>query len=397
MIKTIIELEEEVRAKYFKYREVIHRNPELSGQEEKTAALVSDVLEGLGIKVRTGVGGHGVVGILEGKSPGRVVGLRADMDALPICEKNEIVWQSEIEGVMHACGHDTHTAMLLGVAHVLVEMRDCLVGTVVFIFQPAEENSPTGGAPSMIAEGVLDDPKIDAMLGLHVWPTLKTGTIGLQAGPVSAASDPVKITVCGKAAHASMPNYGVDAIVIGSAMVMSLQTIVSRNVSANESAVLTLGTVKGGDRYNIVADKVNFEGTVRTFDPVVRKTINRLIHRIACGTCESLGGSCEIDYQFGYPSSINDPGITAKAQRAASKLLGEENLLISTPVNPAGEDFAFFAEKVPSAFAWLGCCPEDVPLEEMPPLHNDEFLPDEKALPVGVRYLATATLEILQA
>lgn len=396
MIELIANLEERFREKYFSYRMEIHRNPELSYHEERTASLVADVLKGLGMEVHTGVGGHGVVGILKGKGPGRCVGLRADMDALSIQENTGLPWSSENDGVMHACGHDAHTAVLLGAANVLSEMTDRFDGTIKFVFQPAEENSPTGGAPFMIKDGVLDNPKVDAMLGLHVWPTLKTGTIGLQTGAVSAASDRLGIVVHGKACHASMPDMGVDAVVVGSAVVMALQTILSRSVGASDRAVLTLGTVKGGDRYNIVADKVTYDGTVRTFDPTVRKTMERLIKRTAEGVAQSLGGMAEVNYSHGYPSAINDPEVTSVAQRAVVEVLGEEGLLLDLPVHPGGEDFAFFAEKVPSAFAWLGCCPEDVDFEDMPPLHNEKFLPDERALPIGVLFMVAGALEMLK-
>ncbi|PIE53922.1 MAG: peptidase M20 [Dethiosulfovibrio peptidovorans] len=395
-MERVRQLEKKYRKLYMSYRETIHRHPELSYHEERTAALVANVLKDIPIEVRTGVGGHGVVGVLRGRGDGPVVGLRADMDALSIQEKTDVPWRSEVDGVMHACGHDTHTAMLLGVAHVLADLAEQFDGTVVFLFQPAEESAPTGGAPYMIADGALNDPKVDVVLGLHVWPTLKTGTIGLQPGAVSAASDRLRITVHGKASHASMPNLGTDAVVAGSAMVMALQTIVSRNISGTQAAVLTLGTVSGGDRYNIVADKVTYDGTVRTFDPAVRADMDRLIHRVAEGTCLSLGARCEVDYQYGYPSTMNDPQVTARAQEVVSVLLGEENLLSGLPVHPGGEDFAFFAEKVPSAFAWLGCCPRDVPLSDMPPIHNDRFLPDPEALPLGVAYLSAGALEFMK-
>ncbi|SMG41622.1 M20 metallopeptidase family protein [Dethiosulfovibrio salsuginis] len=396
MIELIANLEERFREKYTFYRMEIHRNPELSYHEERTASLVADVLKGLGTEVHTGVGGHGVVGILKGKGPGRCVGLRADMDALSIQENTGLPWSSENDGVMHACGHDAHTAVLLGAAHVLSEMTDRFDGTIKFVFQPAEENSPTGGAPFMIKDGVLDNPKVDAMLGLHVWPTLKTGIIGLQTGAVSAASDRLGIVVHGKACHASMPDMGIDAVVVGSAVVMALQTILSRSVGASDRAVLTLGTVKGGDRYNIVADKVTYDGTVRTFDPTVRKTMERLIKRTSEGVAQSLGGMAEVNYSHGYPSAMNDPEVTSVAQRAVVEVLGEKGLLSDLPVHPGGEDFAFFAEKVPSAFAWLGCCPEDVDFEDMPPLHNEKFLPDERALPIGVRFMVAGALEMLK-
>lgn len=396
MLSLVKELELQFREKYMEYRREIHKNPELSYEEKKTSALVANVLTELGMKVTTGVGGYGVTALLEGELPGKVIGLRADMDALSIKEGTDVPWKSQIDGVMHACGHDVHTAILLGVAHVLSGMKDKIKGTVKFIFQPAEENSPTGGAPGMIRDGALLNPSVDMMLGLHVWPTLKTGTIGLQTGAVSAASDRLGITVKGKAAHASMPDTGVDAIVAGSSMVMALQTIVSRSISARDTAVLTLGTVKGGDRYNIISDRVFYDGTVRTFDSDVRNKMATLIERTAKGTCESLGASCEVDYKFGYPSAMNDPLVTEIAQKAVENLLGEENLLTGLPVFPGGEDFAFFAEKVPSAFAWLGCCPEGLSLEEMPKLHNEKFLPDDESMPIGVCFIAAGALELLE-
>lgn len=396
MISLIKNLEERFREKYNFYRMEIHRNPELSYEERETSSLISKVLKEIGMEVRENVGEYGVVGILKGRGEGKCIGLRAEMDALSIQEETELPWASVVEGVMHACGHDVHTAILLGAAHVLSEMTDRFDGTIKFIFQPAEENSPTGGAHGMIEEGALEDPKVDGMLALHVWPMLKTGTIGLQPGPVSAASDRLGLVVHGKACHASMPNMGIDAVVVSSAVIMGLQTILSRSISAYDSAVLTLGTVKGGDRYNILADKVVYDGTVRTFDPLVRKSMEKLIRRTAEGIAQSLGGMAEVKYRHGYPSTMNDPEVTSIAQRAVVEVLGEEGLLTDLPAYPEGDDFAFFAEKVPSAFAWLGCCPEELPFEDMPPLHNEKFLPDPNALPIGVCFMVSAALEMLK-
>ena len=265
---TAYEQIEQAAARYaprvVEWRRAIHRHPELSQQEERTAALVAEALEGLGIDVRRKVGGHGVVGLLRGAKDGLTVGLRADMDALPMREETGLPYASEVEGVMHACGHDAHTAMLLGAACVLSEMRDELAGNVKFLFQPAEELNPTGGAPGMIADGALEAPHVDALFALHVWPLYETGKIVARPGPQMGASDRLFLTVGGKTAHGSAPDQGVDAILIAAQIVSALQSVVSRSVSPLDSAVVTIGTIKGGYRYNVIPDMVEMEGTVRT-------------------------------------------------------------------------------------------------------------------------------------
>lgn len=374
----------------------LHQNPEPSYQEAKTAAFVAEILRTLPLdEVHEHVGGHGVVAVLKGTRPGPVIALRADMDALNITENTGCPFASQNCGVMHACGHDAHTTILLAVIHVLCEMKDQIKGTLKFIFQPSEEMTPTGGAPGMIRDGVLENPKVDAIIGLHVWPTLPTGKIGLQAGAVSAASDHLKITIHGKASHGSMPEMGADAIVSGAAVVTALQSIISRSISPREAAVITLGTVKGGSRYNIVPDRVDFDGTVRSFNEEIHKKLPLLIHRTVEGTSAAYGTTCDIDYQVGYPSAINDSRIVEIGRQAIAEAVGVEALTGILPVQPIGEDFAFYSLKVPAAFAWLGCRPENIAAETMPALHNDKFMPDPNCFPLGVCYTAAAALKLL--
>ena len=261
MHRKIESLVQKFAPKVTEWRRAIHRCPELSTQEEKTAALAAEVMAGLGFEVRKNVGGHGVVGLLRGsgeagKEAGKTVGLRADMDALPMQEETGLPFASETPNVMHACGHDTHTAMLLGAACVLAELKEELPGNVKFIFQPAEELNPTGGAPGMIKDGVLENPRVDALFALHVWPGFETGTIATRAGTLIGASDRVFVTVSGKASHGSAPHQGIDAIMIASQIVGGLQTIVSRTVAPLDSAVISIGTIRGGYRYNVIADSV---------------------------------------------------------------------------------------------------------------------------------------------
>ena len=308
MYEEIRELAHKYGGRVVEWRRRIHRQPELSRQEERTSALAAEVLSGLGLEVRSRVGGHGVVGLLRGGGgDGRTVALRADMDALPMCEETGLPYASEVDGVMHACGHDTHTAMLLGAACVLSELRDGLRGNVKFIFQPAEELNPTGGAPGMIADGVLEDPHVDALFALHVWPGYETGRIVARAGPQMGASDRIYLTVEGKTAHGSAPHQGVDAIVIAAQVVSGLQTLVSRTVAPLDSAVVTIGTIRGGYRYNVIADRVELEGTVRTLAPDTQGALPGLIERTAQGIARALGGDCKVTYVKGYPPTVNDP------------------------------------------------------------------------------------------
>lgn len=391
----IKEIEAHVRDAYMGYYRHFHQNPEPSYQEERTAAFVADRLRELPLEnIKTGVGGHGVTAVLKGAHPGPVVAIRADMDALNVAEDTGLPFASRVPGVMHACGHDAHTAMLLGVAHVLCEMRESLHGSVKFVFQPSEEMTPRGGSLGMIEDGALEDPHVDAILAMHVWPTFETGMIGTQDGIVSAASDHLTIHVTGKSAHASMPNDGIDAVVAGSAIVGALQPIVSRNVDPKKAAVITIGLFNGGSRYNVIPEAATLEGTVRTFDPAVTERMKPWIERAAVNTAAAYGAKATVDYESGYPSVRNDPKVAGLAREAVVEMFGESALLPVQDVPAIGEDFAFFAQRVPASFAWLGCRKRGVPAAEAPPLHNSKFVPDPDSLAVGVQYMAAAALKV---
>ncbi|MDR2174610.1 MAG: amidohydrolase [Synergistaceae bacterium] len=380
------------------WRRAIHRCPELSTQEEKTAALAAEVLTGLGVEVRKNVGGHGVVGLLRGagQGAGKTVGLRADMDALPMQEDTGLPFASETPGVMHACGHDTHTAMLLGAACVLTELKKDLPGAVKFIFQPAEELNPTGGAPGMIRDGVLENPRVDALFALHVWPGFETGKIASRAGALMGASDRVFVTVSGRTSHGSAPHQGVDAIVIASQIVGGLQTIVSRSVAPLDSAVVSIGTIRGGYRYNVIADSVEMEGTVRTLSPGTQEQMPGRIERAAQGYARALGGDAAVRYVRGYPPTLNAPELFQIASAAVTDSMGAEHLVNIENPDLGGEDFSFFARERPSLMAWLGCRPAGKTAAETAVLHNTRFDPDEACFPWGIRFLASCAADFLR-
>ena len=397
MYKRVAELAQACNDKVVAWRRKIHSYPELSNNEEKTAHLVADALKSMGIEVRCGVGGHGVVGLLKGARPGKTVALRADMDALPMKEETGLPYASTVDGVMHACGHDTHTAMLLGAASVLSEMRGEIEGAVKFIFQPAEEMNPVGGAPGMIRDGALEDPHVDALFALHVWPSHETGTIASKSGALMGASDRIFLNVTGSTAHGSEPQNGIDAIVIASHVVCGLQTIVSRTIAPLDSAVITLGTVKGGFRSNVIADLVEYEGTVRTVKPEIQDRMPGLIERTAQGIARSMGGDASLKYVRGYPSLINSKDLFDRTAEMVGTVFGEESFVtLETPVL-GGEDFSFFAKERPGLMAFLGCRPVGMPPEDMAVLHNTKFNPDEACFPVGVRFYASSALMFLSA
>jgi amidohydrolase len=398
MYKKIEELARKYETRVVEWRRRVHSHPELSTQEEKTSALAAEVLTDLGLEVRRGVGGHGVVGLLRagGAGTGRVVGLRADMDALPMQEETGLSFASTNPGVMHACGHDAHTAMLLGAACVLTEIKDKFQGAVKFVFQPAEELNPTGGAPGMIRDGVLEDPHVDALFALHVWPGYETGKIITRPGALMGASDRVFLTISGKSSHGSAPHQGVDAIMIAAQVIGGLQTIVSRTVAPLDSAVISIGTIRGGYRYNVIADRADLEGTVRTLAPATQDRLPDLIERTAKGIARALGGDCEVKYVRGYPPTMNDPDLFRMVADSVTASLGEEHFVSLDKPDLGGEDFSFFARERPSLMAWLGCRPAEKAPGEMAVLHNTCFNPDEACFPWGVRFLTSCALDFLR-
>ena len=397
MSETIAGIAQKHMKKVVEIRRHLHRYPELSNGERETAAFVAGELEKLGIEVRRSVGGgHGVVGVLRGAREGKTVALRADMDALPLAEATGLEFASNDAGVMHACGHDMHMAILLGAAMTLAEMRESLAGDVKFIFQPAEELSPAGGAYAMIEDGALEDPKVDAMLALHVWPRYKCGTVNCRPGAFMAAVDKIELAVLGRSAHGAAPHLGVDAIAIASQIVGALQTIVARNVAPADMAVLSLGTIHGGVKDNIVADRVDLEGTVRTFNSITQDMIEQKIGEIATSVAQGMGGDCELRYLRGFPALFNDTGMVEKLRETVTDELGADAWHEPPHPDMTAEDFAYFAQRVPAAMFWLGCTPEDADPEASPQLHNVRFAPDEKCMLPGVRVLVAATMRLLE-
>ncbi|MCQ4762788.1 M20 metallopeptidase family protein [Cloacibacillus evryensis] len=397
-MKTVINrVEKKYRDSIVEPYHYLHQYPELSYDEKNTSQFIINILKKLHFdEIQTNVGGYGVVGLLNGAKPGPVIALRADMDALAIKEDTGSPVSSLNDGIMHACGHDAHMAILLGAAKVLCEIKGEMAGTIKFVFQPAEEKPPLGGASLMIADGILENPKVNAMLGLHVWPYLKVGTIGIEEGPASSSSDHLSFTINGKSSHGAIPDEGIDTIVASAAVISAMQSIVSRRISPFSPVVITLGKICGGDGYNIISDHVYVEGTVRSFNENVRDKLPELIKQTIKNTVAAFGANADVHYDRGCPSVMNDPYITEICKNAAREILGHENLC-SLPTIPAiGEDFAFFAREVPSVFAYVGCCPCHVLVNDMPPLHNSKFLPDEDTLSVGVRYITCAALKLLE-
>lgn len=385
---------EKNRAEIVKIRRFIHMNPELGNREFETARLISAKLEPLGFKVRTGVAKTGVVAVLRGSQPGPAVAVRADMDALPVQEATNLPFKSLNPGVMHACGHDVHSSVVLGTALVLNALKDKLKGTVTFLFQPAEEGAPEGeegGADLMVKEGALDNPSVGAVFGFHVWPE-NVGTVLVAAGNVTAASDTFTITVKGKSAHAARPHEGVDAVVIAAEIVTALQTVVSRASDPTDPAVLTIGTINGGARRNIIAERVVLEGTVRTLSAANRKKIPLLMESIVRNITGMYGADCQFEYKETLPSVFNNPELAAAMAPTLIKLLGKDKTLEWKPQMIA-EDFAYLARKAPGFYFFLGV--KSPAQATAAPLHSPNFNPDERSIPLGIRILSHLLLDAL--
>jgi amidohydrolase len=396
-----------VAERVIEWRRDIHAHPELSNREFRTAALVAEHLRSLGLEVETGIAHTGVVGILRGGRPGGVVALRADMDALPVVEQTGLPYASTVRdtyegqevGVMHACGHDNHVAILMGAAEVLAGLRDQIAGTVKFIFQPAEEGAPRGeegGAGLMVREGVLRDPDVEAIFGLHIAQSGVAGTAGYRSAGALASAQRFEIVVTGRQTHGARPWDGVDPIVVGAHIVTALQTIVSRQVDvARAPAVVTVATFHGGVRNNIVPDTATLGGTIRTFDPAVREQIHASIDAIAHGVAQSMGASVEVTIDPGVPVTFNDPELTAQMLPTLQRVY--EGRVAETERITGAEDFAFYQEVVPGLFFFIGGRPVAVPSDQAIPNHSPLFYVDEAALLPGVRAMATLAVDYLNA
>jgi amidohydrolase len=396
-----------LQPKLVEWRRDFHQHPELSNREARTAGIVAAHLMRLGLEVRTGVATHGVVGVLTGARPGPVVALRADMDALPVTEEVDVPFKSTVRstyngqdvGVMHACGHDLHTAMLMGTAEVLAAMRGQIAGTVVFIFQPAEEGVPAGeqgGAPQMIAEGALDRPAPSAIFGLHVFSSYHVGDIMVRPEGLMAASDTFQITVRGRQTHGAMPWQGVDPIVVASQIVLGLQTIVSRQIELTKApAVVTVGRINGGSRFNIVPDVVTMEGTIRAFDPAMQTAIHARIRTTAEQIAASAGATATVEIAKINPVTWNDAALVARMAPSLRRV-AQAGFSTTCDATTTAEDFAYYQQRIPGVYFFLGVTPANVDLSTVAANHSPRFYADEGALVPGVRALASLAVDYLQ-
>ncbi len=390
----------EINPQVVAWRRDFHQHPELGTQEVRTAKVIADELRKLGYEVQTGVAGTGVVGVLKGGQPGKVVALRSDMDGLPVTEQVDLPfksvakaeWNGQQVGVMHACGHDNHMAIQLGVATVLAKMRDRLPGTVKVIFQPAEEGP--GGAEPMVKAKVLENPKVDAIFGLHVFP-FPAGSIVYRSGPLMASADSFTIKVRGRQTHGAVPWGGVDPIVVGSQIVLALQTIVSRSVDITSApAVVTVGRFTGGNRSNIIPDEIEMEGTVRAFNESVRTSIHDRIRSIATNIAEGAGATATVEFGLGYPVTRNDPALTERMAPTLARVAGANNVSVG-PLTGTAEDFSYFQQQVPGMFFFLGVTPRGQDPAKVAANHSPLFFADESALPVGVKVMTNLVLDYL--
>ena len=372
-------------------RETIHMYPEDGFSEFTTSKIIIEELEKLGIKVQKNVAKTGVVGLIEGKYPGKTVLLRADMDALKIQEQADVEYKSKIDGMMHACGHDGHVAGLLGAAMILNELKDNLHGNVKLVFQPAEERD--GGALPMIEEGVLENPKVDAAFAAHLWGYLNEGEVRLKEGPMMASPDIFNIKVIGKGGHGAVPQESIDPIVITCQIVNSLQTIVSRKINPLDPVVITCGRIQGGDCHNVIPNEVELEGTIRTFNEETRNWVPKVMEDLIRGITTSQGAAYEFKYEPKYPALINDKYMTSFAKESLKKVVGEENVFDLKEPNMGGEDFAYFAQKVPSAFIFVG-----IANNKSEPVihHNPYFKWDSKNVGILAQSLSQIAIDYLK-
>ncbi|TRZ45201.1 amidohydrolase [Robertkochia solimangrovi] len=395
----------DIESKVIEWRHYFHQNPELSNREFKTAEKIAEHLSSLGIKVETGVAKTGVIGILEGKKKGKVIALRADIDALPVTERNDLPFKSTMKseylgketGVMHACGHDTHIAILMGVAEVLSKNRD-FAGTVKFIFQPAEEGAPPGeegGAQLMVKEGVLDNPKVDAVVGLHIGSYLDAGTIAYKPGGTMAASQRFEVHVKGKQTHGSAPWGGVDPIMVSAKIIDGLQTIISREMElTKEAAVITVGIINAGVRNNIIPESAEMVGTIRSLDYDMQKKLNRRMEEMVPAIAKAYNAEATITIEKGYPITFNDLSLTDQLLPSLKAAAGDDNVNLIHATTGA-EDFSFFAQKVPGFYFFLGGKSPETAENEYFPHHTPDFMIDDRGMILGVKAFTQIVFDYL--
>jgi amidohydrolase len=401
-------LADQLEPKVIAWRHDIHEHPELGNREFRTSALVADHLKALGFEVQTGVAHTGVVALLKGGKPGPVVALRADMDALPVTEEVDLPYASKVKatwagketGVMHACGHDTHVAILMGVAEALAKVKDQLPGTVKFLFQPAEESPPPGedgGAALMVKQGAMENPHVDVVFGLHITSAAETGVIGYRPGPFLAAMDILKITVQGRTTHGSAPWTGVDPIVASAQIVLGLQTIVSRQINVTqEPAVITIGGIDGGNRFNIIPDKVEMVGTIRTFDEKMRDDIHKRVKLTVESIAAASGATATVVIDKPYDVTINEQALTERMLPTLQRVAGQDNVKLRAKIT-GSEDFSFFAQQAPGLFIFIGGSPKGTDMSKVAYNHSSKFFVEDGAMKLGVRALLNLTVDYLEA
>ena len=378
-------------------RRDLHQHPELGFKETRTAGIVADRLRALKFdEVRTGVGGTGVVGILKGGKPGKVVAMRADMDALPIQEAISPVYKSLVPNVNHSCGHDGHTSMLLGVAEVMSRMRADIPGTLMFFFQPAEEGDPDGGdsgAVRMLKAGLFGAPKPDAVFGIHLDPQISVGQVGTLSGPAMASSSRFDLKVIGKKTHGAMPHTGIDPVPMAAEIVSAIQTIPARQIDVQSPTVITIGSIHGGNRYNVVADQVEMQGTVRTFTATGPETVKQKLEAIVKGITSAFGGTYELNFRTNAPVTYNDPKLAAASRAALERALGQPAVFTPTTLQMVSEDFAYYQKEVPGFYFFVGIRNEAKKITAM--WHTEFYDMDEDALPIGVKAMSAVALDFL--
>ncbi len=388
-INWILNRAKEIENEIINWRRDFHMYPELGYHEKRTSKIVASLLEKWGYKVETGIAETGVVGLI-GKGD-RTIALRADMDALPLQELNDVPYKSRVEGVMHACGHDAHVAMLLGAAKIISEFKDKLNGYVKLIFQPAEEGG--NGAKRMVDEGVLENPNVNVIYGIHVWNELDAGLIGYRSGPLLASTGKIEVEITGKGGHGASPHLAIDPIVIAASIILNLQTIISRSLDPIESGVVSICSIHSGTAFNIIPEKAILTGTYRALTFEVRDLIKRRILEIVENTCNIYGAKCKVNLIDGVPPTVNDPEATEYARRIAIQLVGEDRVIEAKPTM-GGEDFAFYLEKVPGSFLILGTRNIEKGLDK--PHHNPRFDIDESVLHIGAALHAALAYEYLK-